>query len=255
MKALILAGGRGKRLGELTQSKNKCILEIHGRPLVTYSLDCASQMDASEIVIVVGYQADELMKIVGNEYKGKPVRYVFQKEQKGLVHAIECAKDSIGKENFFLFLGDELMVNPKHKEMACFIQQEKPFVSCGMIKVQDPNLISKTYAIKEENGSIVDLIEKPDAGVLKSGTVRADLMGTGNCFFNNEIFSYIPRTPINPKRGERELPDLIKAAVLDHQKVKSYLICDEYYNVNVKEEIRDAESFFTHFSEGEDHAL
>lgn len=255
MKALILAGGRGKRLGEITQSKNKCMLEINGKPLIVYSLDCASKMDVSEIVVVVGYQAKEIMKTIGDEYNGKPVKYVFQVEQKGLVHAIECAKEAIEKEDFCLFLGDELMVNPKHSEMIEKFQTEHSFAIAGVIKVKDPNLISKTYGIQEKDGAIFDLIEKPSIEAISGGLVMKDIMGTGNCVFKNDIFKYIDKTPVNSKRGEKELPDLIKATIDDGQEVKFAVICDEYCNVNIEEEIKDAESCFTHFSEAEKNLL
>ncbi|MBM3301924.1 MAG: NTP transferase domain-containing protein, partial [Deltaproteobacteria bacterium] len=42
MKALILAGGRGKRMEELSETENKCMLRIHGKPLIQYSLDNAA---------------------------------------------------------------------------------------------------------------------------------------------------------------------------------------------------------------------
>lgn len=253
MKALILAGGRGKRLGDLTQVKNKCMLEVHGKPLIAYSLGCASQMPISEIIVIVGYQAEDIMKTIGNSYNGKPVRYVFQSEQRGLVHAIQCAKDAVGGEDFFLFLGDELMINTKHREMVERYEKEKPFLIAGVIKVKDPSLICRTYGITEKEGKIVDLIEKPDLETINSGAVSKDVMGTGNIIFCNDIFGYIEKTPINPKRGERELPDLIKVAIQDGKVVKSALICDEYFNVNLKEQMKEAESYFAHFSEEENH--
>jgi len=39
MKALVLAGGRGKRLGSITESTNKCLLNIGGKPVIEYNLD------------------------------------------------------------------------------------------------------------------------------------------------------------------------------------------------------------------------
>lgn len=247
MKALILAGGRGKRFGQISESKNKCMIEISGKPLIGYSLDCAIQVNVSEIIIVVGYKAEEIINTFGNEYKGKPIKYVFQPEQKGLVHAMECAEKEMGKEDFMLMLADELMINPRHSEMIKKYYQDNLFAVCGVLKVEDENLISKTYAIQEKDGKISDLIEKPNIGKIKdSGLVIKDIMGTGNCIFKNEIFSYIPKTPINPNRGEKELPDLIKAAIIDGQIVKSYLICDRYFNINSEEEVRETKSYFAH---------
>ena len=241
MKALILAGGRGKRLDDVYEDKNKCMIEIKKKPLIEYSLDCAGQTNISEIVIVVGYKAEEIINTYGNSYNGKTIKYVIQPEQKGLVHAIECAKDTIGKEDFMLMLGDELMVKPKHSEMIKKYRQEDLFALCGIVNVEDKNLIKKTYAvIQGEDNRIFRLIEKPF-------NPTNNIMGTGNCVFKNEIFSYIPQTPINQKRGEKELPDLIQCAIDNGKIVKSFVICDKYFNLNLKEDIKEAESYFAHF--------
>jgi NDP-sugar pyrophosphorylase family protein len=249
MKALILAGGRGKRLGELSQEKNKCMVEIMNKPLIGYSLDCAVQNNVSEIVIVVGYKKEDIMSAFGNKYKEKPIKYVIQEEQKGLVHAIECAKEAIGKEDFMLLLGDELMVGSRHSEMIKKYYDKGLFAVCGVLRVDDESLIEKTYAIQEKEGRITDLIEKPDIEKIKDkGLMARNVMGTGNCIFSHEIFDYIPKTPINQKRGEKELPDLIKCAINDGRIVEAVFICDKYFNINIKEEIKEAGSCFFHLS-------
>lgn len=240
MKVLILAGGRGKRLDKVSEDKNKCMIEIKKKPLIEYSLDCANQTNISEIVIVVGYKAEEIINTYGNSYNGKTIKYVIQPEQKGLVHAIEYAQEAIGKEDFMLMLGDELLVKPKHSEMIKKYHDENLFALCGVVNVEDKNLIKKTYAvIQGEDNRIFRLIEKPS-------NPMDNIMGTGNCIFKSEIFSYIPQTPINQKRGEKELPDLIQCAIDEGNMVKSFVICERYFNVNFKEEIKEVKSYFAH---------
>jgi len=250
MKVLILAGGRGKRLGEETSDKNKCMIEIAGKPLLAHSLDCASKIkEISEIIIVVGYQSEQIINTFGQNYKGKPIKYVFQKEQKGLVHAIDCAKEALSKEDFILMLGDELMINPKHAEMIEFFEKEGLFALCGALKVEDKNFVKKTYALWQgTDGRVLRLVEKPQNPI-------NNIMGTGNCLFKNEILSYISKTPINQNRGEKELPDLIQCAVDDGKIVRPFLICDQYFNVNFKEEMKNAKSYFAHFSENDKNLL
>ncbi len=241
MKALILAGGRGKRLGAVSDGQNKCMLKIRSRPLIEYSLDCAICTDISEMIIVVGHNAEEIINSYGNRYNGKPIKYVIQLEQKGLVHAIECAKEVIEKEDFRLMLGDELMINPQHQLMIDIFEEENLFGICGVVIVEDMDLIKKTYSvIQSEDNRIYRLVEKPSKPM-------NDIMGTGNCIFENEILSYIDQTPINQKRGEKELPDLIQCAIDEGNIVKSFKICDHYVNINVPEEIKRAESYFAHF--------
>lgn len=243
MKALILAGGRGNRLGDISEQHNKCMIQIGGRPLIEYSLEYASSTNVSEIIIVVGYKAEQIINTYGNRYDGKTVKYVIQPEQKGLVHAIELASTTIGSDDFILMLGDEVMVNPRHEAMISLFEREDIFCLCGIVVVDDIDLVKKTYSIiQSEDNRIYRLIEKPSKPM-------DNVMGTGNCVFNNEMLSYIEQTPINQKRGEKELPDLIQCAIDEGQIVKSFEICDQYINCNVPEEILRAESYFAHVSD------
>src|SRR3990170_2940342 len=111
MKALILAGGRGKRLDDLSIQNNKCMTKINGRPAIEYNLDNAVDSGVDEIIIVVGYRAEDIINYLGNKYKNKRLSYVIQWEQRGLVHAIECSKEALAGDDFMLLLGDEIMVN------------------------------------------------------------------------------------------------------------------------------------------------
>lgn len=234
MKALILAGGRGKRLGGVRGSMNKCMLELGGKPVIEYNLDRAADLDVDEIIIVVGYRAEDIKNRYGKNYKNKKLRYVMQSEQRGLVHAIECSKSTIGNDDFFLLLGDEVLIKSKHKAMLEKFRKENLFGLCGVCIAKDRSKISRTYTvIVDKDGRIFRLIEKPKK-------VLNDFQGTGHCVFKNEIFFYLKRTPIHPERGERELPDLIQCAVDEGHKVKIFPICEEYTNINTERDLKEA---------------
>jgi NDP-sugar pyrophosphorylase family protein len=148
MKVLILAGGRGKRLGDMSQSINKCMLKVAGKPLIEYSLECAYQAGFREIDILVGYKAEEIQRTYGSSFRSIPIRYIQQEEQKGVVHAIECAREVLDGEDFMLMLGDELLIKPAHYKMVSYFSSHKDlFGLCGTVKVNDRALIRKTYAV------------------------------------------------------------------------------------------------------------
>lgn len=235
MKALILAGGRGKRLGSLTDSISKCMLPFEGKPVLEYNLQRAVDLDdVDEIVLVVGHRAEDIINRFGIEYGGKRIIYVIQSEPKGLVHAVECAKDALGQDDFFLLLGDEILINSRHKGLVKKFLDEDLFAVCGVMLQNDKSKISRTYTVLTgENGRIFRLIEKPR-------TVFNNWQGTGHCVFKNEILSYIERTPTHPERSEKELPDLIQCAVDNGHLVKIYDICDEYTNINSHQDLEDA---------------
>lgn len=237
MKVLMLAGGYGTRLSDLRTDRNKCMIEVKGRPVIEYSLECAAGLDIDEIVVVVGHRAEDIIKHVGESFRRVRVAYVFQKEQRGLVHAMECARETVGQNDFMLMLADEIMLNPRHRGMVEAYGRTGAFVMCGVLPVENRDLIKKTYTIvQDDERRISRLVEKPR-------TPLNEYMGTGVCIFNKDIFDYVRYTPVNPVRGEKELTDLVQCAIDDARDVRSFDICDRYANINTTEDIRIAEEF------------
>jgi dTDP-glucose pyrophosphorylase len=239
MKALILAGGSGKRLHANSNGHNKCMLQLFGKPLVQYSLENAVRAGVSSIVMVVGYRADEIINAFGNRFHDVRIKYVIQDNAKGLVHAIECCRTAIGDSDFMLFLADEILRNPRHEEMIEKFYSENLFVICGVVHESDIVEIRKTYAViqDEREQRIYRLIEKPR-------NPPNHIRGTGNCIFRPGIFDYLDLTPINQSRGEKELPDLIQCAVDDGHVVKSFEIGNDYININTPEDVEKGENTY-----------
>lgn len=237
MKALILAAGRGSRLGEHPDDGNKCMLRLFGKPLVHYSLENAVRAGAEEIVIVVGYRAEAIINAIGIDFQGVRVRYVIQDEPRGLVHAIETSADPIDGHDFMLFLADEILWRPHHEQMLELFRDDDLFVICGVVQEKDRDEIKKTYALIEDERDrrIYRLIEKPRRP-------PSDIRGTGNCVFRSGILDYVELTPINQSRGEKELPDLIQCAIDDGHIVKAFDIGDGYVNINTPDDIERAET-------------
>jgi dTDP-glucose pyrophosphorylase len=236
VKALILAAGRGRRLGSQSVEHNKCMLPMFGRPLIEYSLENAVRAGVDEIVIVVGYRAEEIINAFGIAFDGVRVQYVLQEDPRGLVHAIESSEEAIGGRDFMLFLADEILWAPRHAEMVRMFEEDGLTVICGVVKEPNPDEIRKTYAVIEDERDqrIYRLIEKPR-------NPPNQMRGTGHCIFRSRIFDYVPLTPINQNRHERALPDLIQCAIDEGLAVKSFDIGDGYVNINTPSDIEVAE--------------
>jgi dTDP-glucose pyrophosphorylase len=236
MKAVILAGGRGSRLGEHKGGVNKCMLPLFGKPLIEYSLENAVRVGIREIVVVVGYRAMSIINAIGTEYAGASVRYVLQDEPQGLVHAIDSTREVVAGEDFMLFLADEILWKPNHPAMIDAFRDQESFAVCGVVEQKDPAEIRKTYALIQDdrNRRIYRLIEKPR-------NPRDPVQGTGNCIFRAQIFDYVEHTPINQVRREKELPDLIQCAIDDGHLVQSFPIGGAYVNINEPADIEHAE--------------
>src|SRR5581483_1819453 len=60
MKAIIVAAGRGRRLGPETEEIPKCMVEVGGRPILHRQLDALYAAGADDVVIVRGYLGDRI---------------------------------------------------------------------------------------------------------------------------------------------------------------------------------------------------
>ena len=206
---------------------------VKGKELLRYSLDAAVDLELEEIVLVVGYRAEDIINYFGNSYRGIPIKYAIQRDQRGLVHAIECASTLLRGDDFFLFLADEILVGEKRKAMLEFYANEKPLAVCGMLRrpPEKESLIKRTYGvICSENLKLFRLVEKPRK-------ILNPWQGTGNCIMSESMLDYIDVCPIHHERCEKELPDLIQCAIDDGNTVFGFNICSDYANINSCEDV------------------
>lgn len=67
MQAVILAAGKGSRLNGTTNGLPKCLLKVGGQAIIEHQLEALSEAGIGEILIVTGYKAEEIRKVVGNQ--------------------------------------------------------------------------------------------------------------------------------------------------------------------------------------------
>ena len=108
MQAIILAAGFGKRLGEYTRDNTKCMLEVNGVRLIDRTLSSLYEIHVSRVVLVVGYQSQNLKKYVGDNYKGVPVEYVDNPvyDKTNNIYSLYLAKDYLVQEDTILLESD-----------------------------------------------------------------------------------------------------------------------------------------------------
>jgi MurNAc alpha-1-phosphate uridylyltransferase len=94
MKAMLLAAGRGERMGELTRSLPKPLLEVAGERLIERQLRCLAAAGVIDIVINLSYQGAAIRELVGRTSKwGQNVAYSEEGEPAletggGIIHAL-----------------------------------------------------------------------------------------------------------------------------------------------------------------------
>lgn len=109
MKALIMAGGKGTRLIELTKDMvPKPMIMLNNKPLLQYAIDNLIKYNIDEIYISVGYQHNKIIDYFGNgEQLGVKINYIIEEEPLGSGGALYYLKGKV-KGDFVVCMGDAL---------------------------------------------------------------------------------------------------------------------------------------------------
>lgn len=231
MKGVVLAGGRGSRITDLTKGSSKCLLKIANESIVSQNVRRLCNLDeVSECIVVVGYDAEAIMRNLGNCCNSKKISYCIQQEQKGLINALEAAVMAIGNSDFFMALGDEYVIDDNYVEAVSEFYKNDYDCLIGIIDAEDPEQVKKTYTFRRDmEGNMSSFIEKP-------ANPFNTFKGTGNVIFKNKIVQFLKEVPVNRLRGEKELVDLFNLLLDKERTIGSFIVGSSYFNVNTKEE-------------------
>jgi MurNAc alpha-1-phosphate uridylyltransferase len=107
MRAMILAAGRGERMGALTQTIPKPLIKIAGQYLIEYSLRALAKIKINEVVINISYRGDQIKDALGNgERYGLTIHYSEEKEVLETGGGILQALPLLGKDPFIVISSD-----------------------------------------------------------------------------------------------------------------------------------------------------
>jgi dTDP-glucose pyrophosphorylase len=210
-KAVVLAAGRGTRMRELTLSMPKPMVEVSGKPVLSYILEGLRDAGVQKMLIVIGYRKEVVVDHFrdGSEL-GVEIVYAEQIRQDGTGKVVELAKDFCGADPFILSYGDILVDASSYRLLT------RPGDNDVIITVRHAQDVSKGGAVYlNENFEVTDLREKQ---LLEERTTS--WYNAGVYTFNSTIFSYVARLEKSP-RGEYELTDAIRAMARDGKKVKA----------------------------------
>lgn len=154
-RAIILAAGRGTRLKENTDDRPKCLVEVAGRPILSRMLDELAGQGIADIVIAVGYRADDIRRHVAEHHPEMAVRFVENERylQTGSVCSLalaledETPDDEMPGRDLLIVEGDVVL-----EPGLCgsvLRHADTPFGAATLLAPYEPAL-SGTFALVED---------------------------------------------------------------------------------------------------------
>ncbi|MCL5239092.1 MAG: nucleotidyltransferase family protein [Candidatus Marsarchaeota archaeon] len=177
MKAVILAGGYGKRLMPLTSVNPKPLLDVAGKPIIDWQISWLNRSGIDSFVVLCGYLKEKIrshMKILKKEFD-IDVELAIESTPLGTGGALRNARKSIGDERFIAINGD-VITN---------LDVGKLKLGTAVATIALTQLRSPFGIVRSASGKVRKFDEKP---YIKNYWINA-----GAYLMNDEIFDYLPR--------------------------------------------------------------
>ena len=163
MKAIILAAGRGSRMGELTNDQPKCLIPFLGKPLIEHQIDTLQQAGIKEIALVTGYKAEALKK-----YK---VHFFHNQlwEETNIVGSLFCAFEWLKSDDCLVSYSDifyekAIVTALMKNEDEIAIAYDPDWLSLWKKRFDDPLSDAESFKLNED-GCLIEI-------GLKSSNIR-----------------------------------------------------------------------------------
>lgn len=201
MKAVILAGGFGKRLRPLTESIPKPLVEIGGKTILERQIEWLGNNDVKEIILCIGFLKDKIIEYINNEKNNTiSLKYVIEKEPLGTGGALLNSKELLKGEEEFIVMNGDIITDLDPSELKKKMNKNIGVLSLIPLRSQ--------YGIVDvdNNGKITQFKEKP---IISEYWVNA-----GIYMLNKEIFNYLDEKSSIEKDAFPELVNENKLAAI-----------------------------------------
>ncbi|ELZ50774.1 sugar nucleotidyltransferase [Halorubrum coriense DSM 10284] len=155
--AVIPAAGRGSRLGELTADRPKGLVDVAGQPLLAHVFETAVGAGADALVVVVGYEAGQIVDRFGDAFEGVPITYVYQRERLGLGHAVVQVEPYVDG-TFLLVNGDNVFGGSVAPAIAAVAEAD---AALAVEEVSPEDAATTGVIATDAAGRMTGLVEKP----------------------------------------------------------------------------------------------
>ncbi len=182
--AVILAAGKGTRMGDLTRDTPKPMLLVRGRPLLEHIFERLADAGIQKVFIVVGYRHEMIQEHFRNW--PVPIEFRVQDPVNGSGSAARLARNFVGDEPFLLSYAD-ILCEPSEYVRCGSVLERNPFTSAVLAvkAVDDP---WQGAAVYEKSGVISKIVEKP-----AKGTSTTHWNSAGFYAFRPTLFHFLER--------------------------------------------------------------
>ncbi len=223
---VIMAGGKGTRLGSLTSTCPKPMLRVNGIPMLEIIIEQYKKEGFHRFILSVNYLKEKIVDYFGNGEKlGVSIEYIVEPKALGTAGSLCLINEDIN-EPLLVINGDVLSTTSGKALIQKHIENQVKATIC-VREIETPF----SYGVVEEyEGRLTDIIEKP--------TIRHKI--------NAGIYVIDPKMTKLIKCNEfLDMPDFLKAIVKQGGEVAVETISEYWLDIGRPETLEEAELTWT----------
>ena len=211
---VVLAAGKGTRM---KSDRAKVLHEACGRPLAFFPVRAALSLDCSPalVVVVVGHQAEEVGKNLGQLFAGAPVKFALQKEQLGTGHAVLCARAALEAAGFgdkgsvLILAGDTPLIRGETLQRLVEAKA-RAGAQLALLTTRAESPRGYGRVVRDSRGEVQRIVEEKDAteSERQIGEVNASIYLADAAF----LWTALSGVTRSNAQGEFYLTDIVGAA-------------------------------------------
>lgn len=250
-----MAAGLGTRM---KSKRAKVLHPVAGRPMVLYAVELAIKLAGSRIVVVVGYQADDVRRIIGEMVKGRAggdsVVVVEQTRQLGTGHAVLHSRSGFanggkGLSEVLILNGDTpLLTEQTICELRRVHHAQNATVTLLTAQVEDPTgygrVVRRDGGGEKGNRAAADVLKIVEDRDATAAERAINEINVGTYVVSADfLFAALERLEPRNVQGEYYLTDIVGMAVAQRRRVAAVQLSvpDEGVGVNTRQQLAQAE--------------
>lgn len=146
----------GRRLGELTNDNTKCMLEVNGTRLIHRLLNNIESIGLRRVILVVGYKAENVKRLIGNRYKGIDIEYVENNvyDKTNNIYSLFLAREYLTEDDTLLLESDLIFESRILKKLV-----DNPYPNLALVDKYE-SWMDGTVVTLDKDNKIVDFLSK-----------------------------------------------------------------------------------------------
>lgn len=179
MKAFLLAAGEGRRLRPLTRTVPKCLVPIHGTPLLAIWLRLFEAHGVTDVLVNVHHLHEQVTAFLRTHQTGVSVHTVYEPRLLGSAGTVIANRAFVDDAEYFFVVYADNLTTVHLRDLAAFHRSRCEPLTMGIVETAEPR--EKGIVVVGAGGSVVKFEEKPARP--RSRTANAGIYAAGHGLF------------------------------------------------------------------------